>query len=461
MPTSKFVPLKRSVMWTIGSILLVAFAVFEWIVTFPLRRRSKWVFRALLTVVLFVTFLVPSGDKRFDTPASAASLDYGYGLVSWEFENFFDKWTHRIWTVFPWTPTSNSDRLEALDRYVILVDELRAVKEEINLVTTVATPDLNAIASAQNEIDRLIGERDLIRPAVEEFLEQIIAEIVRSDEIDLVSSFVWPPVDFRIGDPPKLLVTSPRSEISRSEDVLIDPDISIEDMSLIENELIDDHNISAVIIQTGGLASYPNVIPTTHLKRLVDIASHEWLHAYLAFYPLGQAYFSGGDIRSINETLADIFGREVGLRVYSEVTGNQFVAPMRPETASREVMEDAVVEDPEKFSFNRFMEETRSETDKFLAQGLIEEAETYMESRRVELLDHGYQIRKINQAYFAFHGTYGESPSSTSPIARYLWDLREQVETVGDLVKLLRPIRTYAEFEQLLVFREIELRNSE
>ena len=448
-------------MWTIGSLLLVAFAVSEWIVMFPLRRRSKWVFRALLIVLLFVTLVVPSGDKRFDTPASAASLDHGYGLVAWEFENFADKWTHRIWTVFPWTPTSESDRREALDRYVVLVDEIRAAKAGLNLVTTVATPDLNTVAAAQNEIDRLIGERDVIRPAVEEFLEQIISEIVRSDEIDLVSSFVWPPVDFRIGDPPKLLVTSSRNEISRIEDVLIDPDISIEDMSLIENELVDAHDISAVILQTGGLASYPNVIPTTHLKRLVDIAAHEWLHAHLAFYPLGQAYFSGGDIRSMNETLADIFGREVGLRVYSEVTADQFVAPVRPETASKELRDDEAVGDPETFSFNRFMGETRSETDNLLAQGLIKEAEAYMESRRVELLDHGYQIRKINQAYFAFHGTYAESPSSTSPIARYLWDLRAQVETVGDLVKLLRPIRTYSEFEQLLVFRGIELENSE
>ena len=428
---------------------------------FPLRRRSKWVFRALLIVLLFVTLVVPSGDKRFDTPASAASLDHGYGLVAWELENFADKWTHRIWTVFPWTPTSESDRREALDRYVVLVDEIRAAKADLNLVTTVATPDLNTVAAAQNEIDRLIGERDVIRPAVEEFLEQIISEIVRSDEIDLVSSFVWPPVDFRIGDPPKLLVTSSRNEISRIEDVLIDPDISIEDMSLIENELVDTHDISAVILQTGGLASYPNVIPTTHLKRLVDIAAHEWLHAHLAFYPLGQAYFSGGDIRSMNETLADIFGREVGLRVYSEVTADQFVAPVRPETASKELRDDEAVGDPETFSFNRFMGETRSETDNLLAQGLIKEAEAYMESRRVELLDHGYQIRKINQAYFAFHGTYAESPSSTSPIARYLWDLRAQVETVGDLVKLLRPIRTYSEFEQLLVFRGIELENSE
>jgi hypothetical protein len=345
----------------------------------------------------------------------------------------------------------------------VLVDEIRAAKDELNRVTTVAMPDLNAVAAAQNDVDRLIGERDAIRPAVEEFLEQIIDEIVRADEIGLVSSFVWPPVDFRIGDPPKLLVTSPRDEISRIEDVLIDPDISIEDMSRIEDELVAGQNISAVILQTGGLASYPNVIPTTHLKRLVDVAAHEWLHAYLAFYPLGQAYFSGGDIRSMNETLADIFGREVGLRVYSEVTGEPFVAPIRPE-ASNKVPSDegtTAVEGPEAFSFNRFMGETRRETDELLAEDLIDEAEAYMESRRVELLDHGYQIRKINQAYFAFHGTYAESPSSTSPIARYLWDLREQVATVGDLVKLLRPIRAYAEFEQLVTDRRIELEHAE
>ncbi|MBT3994451.1 MAG: hypothetical protein HOF01_01510, partial [Chloroflexi bacterium] len=48
-------------MWTIGSLLLVAFVVSEWLVTFPLRRRSKWVFRALLIVVLFIAWVVPTG----------------------------------------------------------------------------------------------------------------------------------------------------------------------------------------------------------------------------------------------------------------------------------------------------------------------------------------------------------------------------------------------------------------
>ena len=450
-------------MRTIGLLLLIAFNMMQWLVLLPLGRRSKWVIRLTLIVVLFLSWVVPTGDKRFDTPAAEASLDHGYDLVSWELDNISDKWTHRIWTVFPWTSTSEEDRREALDRYEVLEADLRAAKDHLNRVATTEELGQDAIESAQGEVDALIAERDSIRPAVEEFLEQIIAEIIRTDEIDLVGSFVWPPVDFRIGDPPKLLVTSLRSEISRIEDVLIDPDISTDDMSIIENELVVDHDISAVILQTGGLASYPNVIPTTHVKRLVNVASHEWLHAYLTFHPLGMAYFSGGEIRSVNETLADIFGREVGLRVYSEVTGEPFVAPTRPETASKIESKDeyVVIEVPDAFSFNRFMGETRKRTDEMLADGLIDGAEGYMESRRVELLDHGYLIRKINQAYFAFHGTYAESPSSTSPVARYLWDLREQVDSVGEMVKLLKPLGSYEKFKELLVQRGIELEPGE
>jgi hypothetical protein len=452
--------LKQALMWTIGSLLLITFNTAGWLVMSPVGRRSKWAFISILLLMGFLGLLLPTGDKRSDSVAEAASLEHTYGLVSWEFENFFDKWSHRAWTVLPWTPTSEEDRRAALDRYVVLAEELGTAKADLNRATSKENPDASVIVDAQTAVDRLIAERDGLRDGLEEYLEQVIADVVRSDEVDLVGSFVWPPVDFRIDSPPKLLVTSPREKISRIEDVLIDPDILINQISEIEHELIDSHDLSAVVIQTGGLASYPNVIPTTGLKRLVDIGAHEWLHAYLVFHPLGRAYFDDGDIRSMNETLADIFGREVGLRVHSEVTGEEFVAPVRPETASKQATEaedENESGETEEFRFNRFMGETREKTDELLADGLIDEAEAYMEARRVDLLDHNYQIRKINQAYFAFHGTYAESPSSTSPIARYLWDLRDQVDSVGELVKLLRPLGTYNEFEELLVEHGVEL----
>lgn len=426
---------------------------------------------AFLVMLLLVTWLVPVGDKRSDTAAVQVSLDHTYGLVSWEFENFFDKWRHRVWTALPWTPTSEADRRRALDRYVVLVDELRIAKDLLSEVSSENGSDQGNVSNAQLAVDRLIAERDGFRDGVEEFLEQAVADAIRSAEVDLVGSFVWPPVDFRIDSPPKLLVTSPRDVIRRDEDVLIDPEISIDDIEKIENELAEVANISAVVLQTGGLASYPNVIPTADLERLLDVAAHEWLHAYLVFNPLGRAYFDGGDIRVMNETLADIFGQEIGLRVYSEITGEPYVAPVRPETAMRNTESknpdgpDGSDSDEETgaddFDFNRFMAETRARTDELLEEGLMDEAESYMESRRIELLDHGHTIRKINQAYFAFHNTYAESPSSTSPIARYLWDLRDQVDTVGELVKLLRPLGTYKEFELLLVERGIELEITE
>jgi hypothetical protein len=452
--------------WTVGSLLLVAFNIVAWVVTMPLRRRSRRVVYVLLGLVLILNWLIPVGDQRSDTATGRASLHYGYGLVSWEFANFFDKWKHRVWTSMPWTPTSEADRRTVLDRYVVLVDELRAAKDRLSDAVSENGSSHVDVSDAQNAYDRLIDERDDLRDGIEEFLEQAVADTVRSDEVDLVGGFVWPPVDFRIDSPPKLLVTSPRDVIRRGEDVLIDPDISVDDMTKIENELAELEDISALVLQTGGIASYPNVVPTTNLKRLLDVAAHEWLHAYLVFNPLGRAYFAGGDIRSMNETLADIFGREVGLRVFSDITGEPYVAPTRPETARLKIEpfnspDEEEPADPEEFSFNQFMGETRNRTDDLLAGGSIDEAEAYMEARRVELLDHGFKIRKINQAYFAFHGTYAESPSSTSPIARYLWDLREQVETVGELVKLLRPLGSYNEFEQLLVERGIELESGE
>ena len=413
--------------------------------------------------ILFLIWLIPIGDNRTGSVAKFASLGHEYRLVSWELENVLGKWSHRFWTVLPWTPTSEADRRASLDRYMVLVEEYRVADNLLKDVTSSIDPDIRLLNDAQRRVDQIVIERDKIRDGLEEYLEQIISETVRTDEVGLVGSFVWPPVDFRIDSPPKLLVTSPRNEIRRVEGILIDPDISVEETLSIERELVELHDVSALIIQTGGLASFPSVVPMVDLQRLMDIAAHEWLHGHLIFYPLGRSYFVDGEMRSVNETLSDLFGREIGQRVYAKITDQPYVAPVRPETASLNWNSGKALEEKEnlnQFSFNQFMSETRDRTDNLLLDGLVEEAEAYMETRRIQLLGHGYSIRKINQAYFAFHGTYGESPSSASPIARYIWDLREQVDTVGELVKMLRGLKTYEQFEQLLVDQGVELEHT-
>ena len=72
--------------------------------------------------------------------------------------------------------------------------------------------------------------------------------------------------------------------------------------------------------------------------------------------------------------------------------------------------------------------------DEYLAQGEIELAEGFMEEKRQYLASMGYHIRKLNQAYFAFHGAYADSPTSISPIGPEVKKLREQSSSIKDFL---------------------------
>jgi hypothetical protein len=151
--------------------------------------------------------------------------------------------------------------------------------------------------------------------------------------------------------------------------------------------------------------------------------AHEWIHNFLTFRPLGWAYDASAETRTMNETTASLLGKALG-RAMLERYYPDLVPPPPPQTAA-----PATETPPPAFDFNREMHETRVEVDRLLAEGKVEEAEAYMEARRQRLVEHGYVIRRLNQAYFAFHGAYADSPESAAgadPVGeavRELWDL--------------------------------------
>jgi hypothetical protein len=106
-------------------------------------------------------------------------------------------------------------------------------------------------------------------------------------------------------------------------------------------------------------------------------------------------------------------------------------------------------DDPPEFDFRAEMRETRVTVDELLDQGFIEEAETYMEERRGVFWEHGYRIRRLNQAYFAFHGAYADIPGGAAgddPVGeavRQLWD------AIDDPQEFLRRMGTMTSFEDL------------
>jgi hypothetical protein len=239
----------------------------------------------------------------------------------------------------------------------------------------------------------------------------------------------FPPVNIYVGKPPHLLVISPRDRIESIKEVTLLPDMIEKDMAAIEAK-IDALGYSSLVVELCGLSTFPSYITDeADIKFVIDTAAHEWLHLYLTFTPLGflnlldktglrQDY----NIVTINESVADMVGREIGDIVYQKyyappVTGNITSAKAAPA-----------------FDFNKEMREIRLAVDSYLAKGEIETAEQFMEAKRQYLADNGYYIRKLNQAYFAFYGTYADSPTSVSPIGVELKTLRSRSASLKDFL---------------------------
>lgn len=407
---------------------------------------------SILLALGFVVIIMQPGDRRLLEPEEIATAGFGYNLTSFEIVNLPAKWAHRIYSSLPWVEIDNQTRNARLDRYPDLARELRKARDGLKLA--LAQNDQIAVSIHQTHIDNLIAERNQIRDSVEELLESAISTELIKLGLHQDGEFIWPPVDFRIDDTPHILVTSPRDKIERDSVRLLQPDLTEQDKLQMETEVLERADLSAVVLPTGGLASYPNLVPSDYsLQSLLEVSAHEWLHAYLIFHPLGRAYWSNGDMTSLNETLANLFGKEVGRTVYNQLTGEN-VPTLEPPYIPDHEKDDPGKE--ETFDPREFLHETRHEAEELLSGGKIDEAEIYMESRRQTLVENGHNIRKINQAYFAFHGTYADSPSSTSPLARQIYQLRLMSPNPGHLVKTLQTISNYNDFQTLISNHGIE-----
>jgi len=96
------------------------------------------------------------------------------------------------------------------------------------------------------------------------------------------------------------------------------------------------------------------------------------------------------------------------------------------------------------------MRALRLRVEELLAQGRVEEAERLMERKRDEFQEHGVYIRRINQAYFAFFGSYADTPTSIDPIGPKLQRLRDRAGSVTDFVRLARSLTSEADLDRLL-----------
>ncbi|MCG2769055.1 MAG: hypothetical protein L6435_11835, partial [Anaerolineae bacterium] len=315
--------------------------------------------------------------------------------------------------------------------------------ERTIILSTNRAAAYTSVASLQEEVEGLRAAQEEKRPSVERILEKQVTQVLAEAELGWLG-LALPPLAFQFTEPPYNLILSPRDEIRQRMSMTLIPSLSLETREALETTLEGELlNTSALIDGIGGFSTWPTmVIDRASLPWILNTIAHEWVHTYLIGFPLGRHYWSSSDATAINETVADIVGNEVGRKALERYYPGLVPPPplQRPPTPAHPLPKP----DPPALSFGEEMRITRERVDFLLAEGKVTEAEEYMEERRRFLLENGYFIRRLNQAYFAFHGTYRTSAAAPTedPIGPRLFGLREETPDLASFLRAVRGMRT-------------------
>ena len=401
-----------------------------------LRQIGQW---AALVLILLASPLLLGGSAALTLNRSdqvrnfTRTVEFDY--VSWTGLALAEKLEYS--GLRPAEYLSEPERKSLVLEYVELVGEAARLRSELEVI--LGDPDLydprQAAGPVGLQFEETRGRLEELRPLAESVLQENVAAVLAGLGLGWGPA-LFPPVSFRFSSLPFALVVSPREVIRQDANLQLVPELSLEQQIDLESRVEQRLDVSALVVGIGGLSTYPTmVMETTAMDWVVDTIVHEWVHHYLAFRPLGFGYNRSPELRTFNETVASLVGREIGREVLARYYP-EHLPPPPPENPA-----PALPGAPPEFDFQIEMRETRERVDALLAEGRIEEAETYMEARRRVFWEHGYRhLRRINQAYFAFYGAYADvpgGPAGEDPVGdavRRLW------ERVGDPVAFLRQV---------------------
>jgi len=341
--------------------------------------------------------------------------------------------------------------------YLRTTDELS--KTETRIEQIFADPN---ITDKESESAFLRAQRDQLRerqnklaPFAESILQSQISNVLA--ELDLTAGGqTLPPVLYHNSPTPLALIVSPRDHIEQITNVSVLPALTLDQQIKLEDDVAKSLNVSTLIVPIGGIGVYPTmVMETTDLTWMLSTIAHEWTHNYLNVRPLGINYSTTPELRTMNETTASISGDEVGRRVLEDyypelLASSQSLSLLQSNITFRP---SAGLAETTPFDFREEMHTTRVKADELLAQGKIEEAEIYMEQRRLIFWQNGYLIRKLNQAYFAFHGAYADVPGGAAgedPVGPAVRALRAQSRSLADFINTIGWMTSFQQLQKAI-----------
>lgn len=344
--------------------------------------------------------------------------------------------------------------------YLLTTEQV--IQSEFQLEQIYADPAItdkeSASAHLRELLDQVVGRQNALAPLAESILQQQISTSLA--ELDLTAGGQpLPPVLYHTSPTPLALIVSRRDVIQQVANISILPTLTLDDQIKLEDEVADSLDVSTLTVGIGGVGVYPTmVMETTNLRWMLETIAHEWTHNFLNTRPLGLNYSTTPELRTMNETTASIAGTEVGDYVIAKYYPELLASNPSPELISFNFapLPSSDSSDPAPFDFRAEMHETRVTADQLLAEGKIEEAEAYMEQRRQFFWDNGYLLRKLNQAYFAFHGAYADVPGGAAgedPVGPAVRALREKSSSLADFINTIAGMTSFEELQEAIKSR--------
>ncbi len=409
----------------------------------------------LSVVVIGVVFLAGSTLLPYeaqDRPrAFTRAIEFDY--VSWEADAILVKLGEGALSAPRYMTISQQENV--VKSYLDLVQEINTETDQVEKIYAdpKITDKTQASAQLADALAKLNDRRSRLGPLAEEVLQYQVSSVL-ADYGLTTGGQPLPPLLYHTTPLPMALIISPRSVIRQDNNISLNADLPLSQIVDLENRVEKGLNVSALVTNVGGIGTYPTmVMSTTDMSYLADVISHEWTHNYLTLRPLGINYGSSPQMRTINETTANIVGDEIGSALLKRYYPEYLPAPT-PVPSPTPTGPTPTPSGPPKFSFNAEMHITRVTTDQMLKDGQIDQAEAYMEQRRQFFWNHGYLIRRLNQAYFAFYGAYADVPgggaAGTDPVGPAVVKLRDESPSLATFLNTISGVTSYDQLLKLL-----------
>ncbi len=426
-------------------------------IPYSIRKYSEIVVWIILGSLILSSAMIRIHEYPEKVRQFTHTIEFDY--VDWTLKAVGHKFTQSALGVEDYLPETTP--VQIVREYIHSQAEIANLQAQISVIyADPNNPNKKAVLDPiQKKLDGIREFKDTLAPYAESVLQKQISTVLAENGLTLIGQPI-PPVLFHSTPLPMALIVSPRDVIQQDANISLLTDMTAGDMTSLEDQVMRNLDVSALVVPVGGVGVYPTmVMATSDLPYLVNTIAHEWTHNFLTMRPLGLNYETSSTLRTINETTASIVGNEVGDLVLKKYYPD-FLAPEPPPQDSNENAKKAAPVEVEqvRFNYRQEMHATRVTVDDLLSAGKIKQAEEYMEMRRKFFWENGYPIRRLNQAYFAFYGAYADSPGGAAgkdpvgPVVRAfrqesasLRDFLEQVSWVTSLDQLKAKVRNIPE----------------